>query len=88
MQKCSCLVGNSSSGIREGAFLGTPVVNIGSRQDKRERGKNVIDSFCCASEIEKPLRNSAKVAITDISQFMETGLPENRSLIFYQSLKI
>lgn len=38
-----CLVGNSSSGIREGAFLGTPVVNIGSRQNGRDRGRNVID---------------------------------------------
>ena len=38
-----CLIGNSSSGIREGAFLGTPFVNIGSRQRNRERGPNVID---------------------------------------------
>ncbi len=44
MQKTSCLVGNSSSGIREGAFIGTPVVNIGTRQDQRERGSNVINS--------------------------------------------
>lgn len=43
MKRTSCLVGNSSSGIREGAFIGTPVVNIGSRQDMRERGHNVID---------------------------------------------
>ena len=43
MQMTSCLVGNSSSGIREGAFIGTPVVNIGSRQSNRERGKNVLD---------------------------------------------
>ena len=43
MNHASCLVGNSSSGIREGAFIGTPVVNIGSRQDMRERGANVID---------------------------------------------
>ena len=43
MKKTSCLIGNSSSGIREGAFIGTPVVNIGSRQDNRERGKNVLD---------------------------------------------
>jgi UDP-hydrolysing UDP-N-acetyl-D-glucosamine 2-epimerase len=42
MATTSCLVGNSSSGIREGAFIGTPVVNIGSRQDMRERGRNVI----------------------------------------------
>jgi UDP-hydrolysing UDP-N-acetyl-D-glucosamine 2-epimerase len=39
-----CLVGNSSSGVREGAFLGTPAVNIGSRQHGRARGLNVIDT--------------------------------------------
>lgn len=38
-----CLVGNSSVGIRECAYLGVPVVNIGSRQNKRVRGNNVID---------------------------------------------
>lgn len=43
MKKTSCLVGNSSSGIREGAYIGTPTVNIGSRQNSRERGGNVID---------------------------------------------
>lgn len=38
-----CLIGNSSVGIRECAFLGVPVINIGSRQNGRERGQNVID---------------------------------------------
>jgi UDP-hydrolysing UDP-N-acetyl-D-glucosamine 2-epimerase len=38
-----CLVGNSSVGIRECAFMGVPVVNIGSRQYKRDRGSNIID---------------------------------------------
>ena len=38
-----CLIGNSSVGIRECAYLGIPVVNIGSRQNGRERGQNVID---------------------------------------------
>ncbi len=40
---CKCLVGNSSSGIREAAFLGVPSVNIGNRQLGRERGSNVLD---------------------------------------------
>jgi UDP-hydrolysing UDP-N-acetyl-D-glucosamine 2-epimerase len=40
----ACLIGNSSSGIREGAYLGVPVVNIGTRQNKRERGLNVVDA--------------------------------------------
>lgn len=39
----SCLIGNSSVGIRECSFLGVPVVNIGSRQNKRTRGRNVVD---------------------------------------------
>ena len=43
MKTTACLVGNSSSGIRDGAFIGTPSVNIGTRQNMRERGKNVID---------------------------------------------
>ena len=43
LSNCRCIVGNSSSGIREGAFLGVPCVNIGNRQNKRERAANVID---------------------------------------------
>lgn len=43
MMRASCLVGNSSAPIREGAYLGTPAVNIGSRQTGRERGANVVD---------------------------------------------
>jgi UDP-N-acetylglucosamine 2-epimerase len=37
------LIGNSSVGIRECSFLGVPVVNIGTRQHGRERGRNVLD---------------------------------------------
>lgn len=43
MARCACIVGNTSSAIREGPFLGTPSVNVGSRQDGRDRGSNVID---------------------------------------------
>jgi UDP-hydrolysing UDP-N-acetyl-D-glucosamine 2-epimerase len=43
LKNARCLVGNSSSGIRECEFLGVPVVNIGTRQHGRQRGGNVID---------------------------------------------
>jgi UDP-hydrolysing UDP-N-acetyl-D-glucosamine 2-epimerase len=43
LNNTACIVGNTSSGLREGAFLGTPCVNIGSRQRARERAANVID---------------------------------------------
>ena len=37
------MIGNSSSGIFEALYFNLPVVNIGSRQNGRERGKNIID---------------------------------------------
>lgn len=43
MVKSKCLIGNSSSGIRDGESLGAGCVNVGTRQAGRERGKNVID---------------------------------------------
>ncbi|NQW41859.1 MAG: UDP-N-acetylglucosamine 2-epimerase (hydrolyzing) [Bacteroidetes bacterium] len=39
-----CLIGNSSVGIRECSYLGVPVVNVGTRQNKRLRGNNVMDT--------------------------------------------
>jgi len=59
MKRATCLVGNSSSGIREGAFIGTPVVNIGSRQNARERGSNIIDVGHDSAEILKAIREQA-----------------------------
>ena len=46
-----CILGNSSSGIRESAFLGTPCVNVGTRQAGRHRGNNVIDVDYDGSQI-------------------------------------
>lgn len=57
MDRCACLMGNSSSAIREGEFLGVPSVNIGSRQDGRQRGDNVIDVAYDASQIADAVRH-------------------------------
>ncbi len=43
MKIASVLIGNSSSGIIEAPSFGLPVVNIGTRQQGRERAANVID---------------------------------------------
>jgi len=51
-----CIVGNSSAGIREASFFGVPSVNIGSRQDGRERGKNVLDVGYSKEEIKNAIR--------------------------------
>jgi len=51
-----CLVGNSSVGIRECAYLGVPTVNIGTRQAGRDRGRNVIDVGYDREEIVAAIR--------------------------------
>ena len=56
INNCACLAGNSSSAIREGAFLGVPAVNIGTRQHGRERGANVIDVGHSREEIAGGIR--------------------------------
>jgi UDP-hydrolysing UDP-N-acetyl-D-glucosamine 2-epimerase len=43
MLASACVVGNSSAPIREGAYIGVPAVNIGTRQRGRDRGSNVVD---------------------------------------------
>ncbi len=51
-----CLIGNSSVGIRECAYLGVPVVNLGTRQNRRDRGNNVIDVGYDREAIKKAIR--------------------------------
>ncbi|MEE4539597.1 MAG: UDP-N-acetylglucosamine 2-epimerase [Erythrobacter sp.] len=41
MAHCDLIAGNSSAGIIEAASFGTPVLDIGERQNLRERGPNV-----------------------------------------------
>jgi len=54
------LIGNSSVGIRESSFLGVPVVNIGTRQDGRVRGRNVIDCSYNKDDIIKAIKQHIK----------------------------
>lgn len=63
------LVGNSSVGIRECAYLPVPVVNIGSRQNKRHRGNNVIDVDYDRNEI-----------LNAINYWIENGKPASSEI--------
>jgi UDP-hydrolysing UDP-N-acetyl-D-glucosamine 2-epimerase len=42
MAHAACMIGNSSAALREGAFLGTPAVTVGTRQQHRESGANLV----------------------------------------------
>lgn len=49
-------VGNSSSGLKETPAFSCPTVNIGSRQDGRLRGSNVIDCDYSSSDLKKAIK--------------------------------
>ena len=55
-----CLVGNTSSGIRECSYLAIPFVNIGDRQNDREKGNNVFDSKIDSKIIRKNIMLAIK----------------------------
>lgn len=55
MKVARVMVGNSSSGIIDAPSFGLPVVNIGTRQEGRERGKNIIDVGHSKQEIVKAI---------------------------------
>jgi len=56
IHNAACVIGNSSSALREGAFLGVPAVNVGTRQQGREHGPNVAHVGYRAAEIEAAAR--------------------------------
>jgi UDP-hydrolysing UDP-N-acetyl-D-glucosamine 2-epimerase len=66
LKMTKCLIGNTSAAIREGSFIGVPTVSIGTRQNGRERGKNVIDARYNTEEIHKKIlfqmKNKKKLA--------------------------
>lgn len=60
LANAACLIGNSSSFIREGAFLGTPAVIIGDRQSGREHGSNVVFSGYDRKEIKQKIQDQVQ----------------------------
>jgi UDP-hydrolysing UDP-N-acetyl-D-glucosamine 2-epimerase len=52
------MIGNSSSGIMEAASFALPTVNVGIRQQGRERGRNVIDAPAETAAIVRALNQA------------------------------
>jgi GDP/UDP-N,N'-diacetylbacillosamine 2-epimerase (hydrolysing) len=60
MACCDLMIGNSSSGIIEAASFGTPVVNVGDRQNLRERNRNVIDTTAKEEDLCSAIKAARK----------------------------
>ena len=62
LKYCGVLVGNSSSGMIEGSYFDTPIVNLGIRQKDREHGNNVINVHTMNQQnIRKSIMTSLKL---------------------------
>jgi UDP-hydrolysing UDP-N-acetyl-D-glucosamine 2-epimerase len=58
LAQVDALIGNSSSGIMEAATFALPVVNIGIRQQGRERARNVLDTPAEAPDIKSMIEQA------------------------------
>jgi len=88
LSKSLCLIGNSSSGIRECSYLGIPVINIGDRQDQRERGKNVINVDINTNKIVKAVEDISKKKIFPKNYIYGNGNSSNKILKILKKIKI
>ena len=55
MNEAELIIGNSSSAIREGAYIGIPAIDIGTRQSTRVIGRNVIRTNYDSKQIYKAI---------------------------------
>jgi len=88
IKNATCLIGNSSSGIREGSYLRTPVVNIGSRQDGRERGDNVLDCSGNFSDIVKSIKKQINRKKIKINNIYGNGNSSEKILKIFKTVKL
>lgn len=61
LSMAGCLVGNSSAGVIEACYFGTPVVDIGTRQKGRRRPQNVI---WCEEVVEAQIYAKTRQALS------------------------
>ena len=69
LREASVMVGNSSSGIMEAASFALPVVNVGVRQQGRERGVNVLDAEATVESIHSELQKAGEAGFRERLRF-------------------
>ena len=83
-----CLIGNSSSGIREASFLKIPAVNIGSRQNFRDRGPNVLDAKVDYKEIINSIKKQFKKKIVKNNYIYGRGDSSDKIIKILKLIKL
>jgi len=86
MKHARCIVGNSSAGIRESASFGIPAVNIGSRQQGRDRNTNVIDSDSSTESIVYSISQALNIQC-DYRNIYGDGRASDKMIDILKSIK-
>ncbi len=71
MKNAQFVLGNSSCGVREAPFYGVPAINVGSRQQQREKLPSILDVDCSATAIKRALALVENIPQTPKSTFGE-----------------
>jgi UDP-hydrolysing UDP-N-acetyl-D-glucosamine 2-epimerase len=79
LRQVQVLVGNSSSGIMETASFALPTVNVGARQQGRERAGNVLDAAAEAGEIVAAIRRALHVEFRESLRGMSNPYGDGRA---------
>ncbi len=85
LKNCGVLVGNSSSGMVEASCFKIPIVNIGIRQEGRERGENVFNVKNPNTNIlQKTISNALKMDHVNFSTLNSFGDgTASKKIIYY-----
>lgn len=78
LREVHAMIGNSSSGIMEAASFALPVVNVGIRQQGRERAANIIDvpaeTGAIVDALDRALRQEFRTELRDMKNPYGSGI--------------
>ena len=87
LKHVNCVLGNSSSGIIEAPFFGTPTLNIGLRQEGRVKLKTVFDCEANHETIKKKLNKVFKLNSNKELSNLYSDIKESPSKVVFNTIK-
>jgi len=88
LKNCKCIIGNSSSGIMEAPYYGTPTINIGNRQNNRANIASIVNCGYESIEILKCIKENIFDKKIKKTYFFGRGNSKKKILKILNSKKI
>ena len=85
LNKSKFIIGNSSAGIREAPYYNVPTIDIGTRQNNRDKAKSIINRDYSQKSILKAIKEVSKKEFTNPINKSNFG-DGNSDKLFYEIL--